>query len=61
MTTEQNDSACESAGEHPKPAPKCRTIKAEDIFKGSREIWLEHDGARYCLRITRRNNLILHK
>jgi hemin uptake protein HemP len=38
-----------------------RIIDAGDLFKGSREIWIEHDGARYRLRITRRNKLILQK
>lgn len=36
-------------------------IPSEDIFKGKQIIWIEHDGARYCLRITRKNKLILHK
>ncbi len=36
-------------------------IPSEDIFKGNQVIWIEHDGARYCLRITRKNKLILHK
>jgi hemin uptake protein HemP len=42
-----------------KPAP--RVVDAEQIFQGQREIWIEHEGVRYRLRITRRNKLILQK
>jgi hemin uptake protein HemP len=38
-----------------------RIIDAEELFQGTREIWLELDGIRYRLRITRRNKLILQK
>jgi hemin uptake protein HemP len=38
-----------------------RVINAEELFRGSREIWVEHAGVRYRLRITRRNKLILQK
>ena len=38
-----------------------RTIDAEELFRGSREVWIEHAGVRYRLRITRRNKLILQK
>ena len=38
-----------------------RVIDADELFQGSREIWLELDGIRYRLRITRRNKLILQK
>jgi hemin uptake protein HemP len=36
-------------------------IDARDLFHGAREVWIEHDGVRYRLRITRRNKLILQK
>jgi hemin uptake protein HemP len=36
-------------------------IEARELFRDSREIWIEHDGVRYRLRITRRNKLILQK
>jgi hemin uptake protein HemP len=36
-------------------------IEARDLFRDRREIWIEHDGVRYRLRITRRNKLILQK
>ena len=38
-----------------------RVIDADELFQGHREIWLELDGVRYRLRITRRNKLILQK
>ena len=43
-----------------RPAP-LRVIDVVELFQGSREVWLEHDGVRYRLRITRRNKLILQK
>jgi hemin uptake protein HemP len=36
-------------------------LEAGKLFQGAREIWIEHDGIRYRLRITRRNKLILQK
>jgi len=36
-------------------------IDARELFRGRREIWIEHDGVRYRLRLTRRNKLILQK
>jgi hemin uptake protein HemP len=38
-----------------------RVVEARELFRGQREIWIEHDGSRYRLRITRRNKLILQK
>ena len=38
-----------------------RLIDADELFQGSREVWIEHDGVRYRLRITRRKKLILQK
>ena len=38
-----------------------RTIKADELFAGKREVWIELDGVRYRLRITRRGKLILQK
>jgi hemin uptake protein HemP len=46
------------AGEE-KPAPV--VLDARDLFRGQREVWIEHDGIRYRLRLTRRNKLILQK
>ena len=36
-------------------------IRVADWFGDRREVWLELDGVRYRLRITRRNKLILQK
>lgn len=36
-------------------------IQVSDWFGDRREVWLELDGVRYRLRITRRNKLILQK
>jgi hemin uptake protein HemP len=38
-----------------------RILKAEDLFGDQREVWIELDGVRYRLRITRRGKLILQK
>jgi len=44
----------------PRSAPSA-VVQAEDLFRGRREVWIELDGVRYRLRITRRNKLILQK
>jgi hemin uptake protein HemP len=36
-------------------------IDARQIFGDGREVWIDHEGVRYRLRITRRNKLILQK
>ena len=36
-------------------------VPAEELFGDRREIWIELDGVRYRLRITRRGKLILQK
>ena len=41
------------------PAPV--VVDARKLFQGGREIWIEHEGVRYRLRITRRKKLILQK
>jgi len=38
-----------------------RVVRAEDLFGEQREVWIELDGVRYRLRITRRGKLILQK
>ena len=51
----------------PEPPPTARrpasprTITAQELFRGEREVWIEHAGVRYRLRLTRRNKLILQK
>jgi len=49
---------------HATPQPEGEAavvMDARQLFQGRREIVIEHDGARYRLRITRRNKLILQK
>jgi hemin uptake protein HemP len=50
---------------HDKNAPdgdgQPKLIRAEELFAGNREVWIELDGVRYRLRITRRGKLILQK
>lgn len=43
------------------PDEPARVVGTAELFQGNREIWIEHDGVRYRLRITRRNKLILQK
>jgi hemin uptake protein HemP len=38
-----------------------RIIDATELFQQAREIWIDHSGVRYRLRVTRRNKLILQK
>ncbi len=36
-------------------------LDARELFRGKKEVVIEHEGVRYRLRITRRNKLILQK
>lgn len=50
----------------PKPAvhtlaSPARTLTSESIFRGEREIGIEHHGALYRLKVTRQGKLILNK
>lgn len=38
-----------------------RLVRSGDLLDGQREVWIEHAGVRYRLRVTRRNKLILQK
>jgi hemin uptake protein HemP len=38
-----------------------KVIRAEELFGGTREIWIDLAGVRYRLRITKRGKLILQK
>ncbi|MCZ2342807.1 MAG: hemin uptake protein HemP [Bacteroidales bacterium] len=44
-----------------RPTEAERVIRAEDLFQEKQELWIEHNGERYRLRITRRGKLILQK
>jgi hemin uptake protein HemP len=54
------DRGDERAQEDARPTAP-RIVRAEDLFDGDQEIWIDHAGDRYRLRITRRNKLILQK
>jgi hemin uptake protein HemP len=60
MTTEPR-SPEKPATETSSPASSVAVLHSQQIFQGQREIWIEHAGVRYRLRITRRNKLILQK
>jgi hemin uptake protein HemP len=36
-------------------------VDARELLQGRKEVWIEHAGVRYRLRVTRRNKLILQK
>lgn len=60
MTTDQ------SPPDAPSPAPQPegeapRTISSTDLFRGDRELLIEHEGEVYRLRVTRNCRLILQK
>jgi hemin uptake protein HemP len=50
----EDQSACD-------PRSGERVLQTDELFGSSREIWIDHNGERYRLRITRRNKLILQK
>jgi hemin uptake protein HemP len=37
------------------------TVSSEALLKGARELWIDHHGERYRLRLTRKGKLILQK
>ena len=55
------DEADDDLRESHDAAEPARVLKAEELFGGDRELWIELDGVRYRLRITRRGKLILQK
>jgi hemin uptake protein HemP len=58
--TAMNDTEDENEERDPTDEPP-RVLKAEELFGGKREVWIELGGVRYRLRITRRGKLILQK
>lgn len=56
MSDDEKDERDESATAEPP-----RVLRADALFEGKREVWIELDGVRYRLRITRRGKLILQK
>jgi len=45
----------------PMTSSPARTILSEQLFRGTHEIGIEHQGALYRLKITRQGKLILNK
>jgi hemin uptake protein HemP len=45
----------------PRPEETGRVVRAEELFGDRQEVWIELEGVRYRLRITRRGKLILQK
>lgn len=45
----------------PKPAGPPRTISSKELLGTAREVYIEHAGEVYRLRLTRNGKLILHK
>ncbi|WP_434711085.1 hemin uptake protein HemP [Rhizobium sp. YTUHZ045] len=43
------------------PAAQHRIIESADLFRGTNEIMIRHDGLVYRLKITRQGKLILNK
>jgi hemin uptake protein HemP len=43
------------------PAGACKTVTSHELFKGSRELLIEHGGCQYRLRQTSKGKLILTK
>lgn len=58
MTADEADDDLRESNDAAEPA---RVLKAEELFGRDRELWIELDGVRYRLRITRRGKLILQK
>jgi len=54
------ESEPEENEETPSGEPR-KVLRAEELFGESREVWIELEGVRYRLRITRRGKLILQK
>lgn len=51
----------QSRSDDPKQARSTTVVLSELLFKGAREMTIEHDGSLYSLRITKNNKLILTK
>ncbi|MGR9415255.1 hemin uptake protein HemP [Rhizobium leguminosarum] len=43
------------------PAAQHRIVESADLFRGTNEIMIRHDGLVYRLKITRQGKLILNK
>lgn len=61
MKTEPESSIEQPARGKPNAATQVCPISAEQLFRGTREIVIRHQGDDYRLRITRNDKLILTK
>jgi hemin uptake protein HemP len=57
----ENEERRQDESSRQEATPSRLVLRAQDLFQGHREIWIEHEGKQYRLRITRRNKLILQK
>jgi hemin uptake protein HemP len=55
------DDQTEQVEDPPSQRDPGKVIDAKALFEGRREVWIEWEGVRYRLRLTRRNKLILQK
>jgi hemin uptake protein HemP len=56
LSAEPNE---EEEGTRTDDCPK--VVPADELFAGKTEVWIDLDGVRYRLRITKRGKLILQK
>jgi hemin uptake protein HemP len=47
--------------DEPVPTTDGPVLLTEELFGDNRQVWIDHNGERYRLRITRRGKLILQK
>jgi len=58
--TMHDPAAASKSPDEPIRAPE-KTVSTDELFQGKTEIYIDHKGERYRLRITRRDKLILQK
>ena len=59
--SEPSNETADRSGEDKGQTPTPRVLDARHLFCGEKEVWIEHGGVRYRLRMTRRGRLILTK
>ncbi len=61
MSQDDEHRTDEGGESSPGPGAADRVLAASELFGDRREVWIELEGVRYRLRITRRGKLILQK
>ena len=61
MMVEKPDSFKHAPLQGAAAAAEIRTVESSDLFAGSNEILIRHDGVIYRMKITRQGKLILNK